>query len=368
MLLVQSKFFVFVYLLIISISIKAVYGLDDEQPFKINKLNLIWHKAQHSLGSGKLKDLKSDLTKHEFDQLTLKKMKAHNQDKDGIFEASIRKKLLNIMKKYSLEKYYDDIHPPVEDEHIRKKENLKILKEASPQSGEFKATFRDKRLDKLWKKAEQSSFTQEQLMILYDEFQHQQDKLDDHYETLNMIEEEIELKAKEGEKWENSIENTMDKENKRKPKKDEQKESPADKKNRLEENIHQVLKDKYSDIKKNIDNLHKKILSGEIVDGEGPFEEAAVNDLWSSAMKANFTGEELESLKEELGHYQNRIKKLKHYQVQFERNKIVSTKDSGDEIDNETKHLRKRVKELTHKVDKTHKSIEDRITKRRDEL
>ena len=338
------------------------------EQFKISKLNLIWTKAQHSVGPGKLKDLKTDLTKHEFDQLTLKKMKALNQDKDGLFEAAVRKKLLSIMAKYSLEQYYDDIHPPVENEHELKKDNLNKAKLASSNPiGELKSTFRDKKLDKLWKKAEQSGFTQEQLMILHEEFEHQQEKLDEHYDTMNLIEQELEKRNKEGERWENSIESNIDKEPKRKSTQNEVKESQSEKKARLDSNIHQVLKEKYSDIKKNIDKLHKKIISGKVDDNEAPFEEGPVNDLWSTAIQANFTASELESLKEELEHYQTRIKKLKHFQYELERNKIGSKDSSGDD-DDEAKHIRRRVKELAHKVDKTHKSLEQKIVTRREEL
>lgn len=366
-------------LIIIIITITAIKTVSleaqEESPFKINKLNLIWTKAQHSFGPGKLKDLRNDLTKHEFDELTLKKMKAHNQDKDGLFEAAVRKKLLSTMSKYSLERYYDDIYQPIETEHDRKKDNLKAVTEKPKNKdvktdSHLKITFKDKRLDKLWKKAEQSSFTQEQLMLLHEEFQHQQDKLDEHYEALNMIEEGLDRKMREGDKWENSIESTIGESDKKKLiKESKMKETPNDKKTRLDVNVQQSLNEKYSYIKRDIDKLHKKIISGQIGD-DGPFEENAVNNLWKAASDANFTTEELESFKEELEHYQNRIKKLKSYEVQFERNKIRDFKETspGAEIDPETKHLRKRVKELTHKVDKTHRNLEERIAKKRDEL
>lgn len=340
--------------------------LQDEL-FKISKLNLVWTKAQHSLGPSKLKDLKKDLTKQEFDEMTLKKMKAHNQDKDGLFEAATRKKLLSIMTKYSLERYYDDIHPPAGES-----KGQKVVDKSEPSMKDLKPTFRDKKLDKLWKKAEQSSFTQEQLMILHEEFQHQQDKLDEHYEMLNSIDQQLDERMKVSE---NSIESNIENETKGGSKRggksgSKKGESPSDKKARLDSNMHQALREKYSEIKKNIDQLQKKIASGKVDAKEGPFEEAPVNDLWSAAVQSNFTSKELESFKEELEHYQTRIKKLKHFEAQLERNRI-GTKDSlsyGEEVDDETKHIMKRVKELGYKVEKTHHTLERRIMNKREEL
>lgn len=341
--------------------------LAENELFKINKMNLIWAKAQHSLGETKLKDLKRDLSKHEFDELTLKKMKTHNQDKDGLFEASVRKKLLSIMKKYSLERYYDDIHPPIEKEHDLKRDNLdKIKKEDSMQSNNLKYTFRDKKLDKLWKKAEQSGFTQDQLMVLHDEFQHQQEKLDEHYDIMANIEQEIETKSFKAMREQNSIENTLENETGS----TQPLESPSDKKARLYKNLNQELKEKYSGIKRDIEKLHSKISSGKIETSQGPFEEQSVNQLWEAAVQTNFTSSELESFKEELEHYEVRIKKLRHFRVQLERNNVgFKNPLSQDDEDDDTKHIRRKVHELTSKVDTIQKNLEKRISmNRREEL
>lgn len=326
-------------------------ALSDGDLFKINKLNLVWTKAQHSLGSTKLKDLKNDLSKQELDELTLKKMKAHNQDKDGIFEAAIRKRLLSIMKKYSLDRYFDDISPAVD------------AGTSNTPTKELKVNFRDKKLDKLWKKAEKLGFTQEQLMTLQEEFQHHQDRLDEHYETMNELEEKLNSKHPQNDESSNSIEFMSSKENKH-SKKSSTRETPTEKKTRLDTNLQQTLKEKYSNLKKNIDELHQKILDKQI---EGPFEESLVNELWVAATQTNFSQADLESFKEELGHFEIRVKKLKHFQVQLERDSLVTSKDLNDEH-SETKHLRKRVKELSYKVDKIKKSLEQRIGEYRDEL
>lgn len=341
--------------------------LSENEQFKINKLNLVWAKAQHSLGSSKLKGLKNDLTKHEVDELILKRLKAHNEDKEGLFEASVRKRLLTILSKYSLERYFDDIHPPVNNEHKSKKENLHRAKiESDGTRYQTKEAFRDKKLDKLWKKAELSGFTQEELMVLHEEFQHQQDKISEHYEMMNSMEEELDAEGKKNGPEENSIEDKTENEQAGSKKED----SSFEKKQRLNMNTNQALREKYVDIKRNIDKLQRKIASGKIDDTAGPFEESPVNVLWSAAMKANFTNAELESLKEELEHYEHRIQKLKHFQVQLERDEIAGVKKSSSEVEDGdvTKHLRRRVKELSHTVDKIHSGIENKILKHRDEL
>lgn len=340
-------------------------ALAENEVFKINKLNLVWHKAQHSLGPSKLKDLKTDLLRHEEDELSLKKMRAHNQDKDGLHEAVVRRKLLAIMTKYALDRYYDDIHPNIKDEHNNKQDNLAKVKStpaADHDKAHLKAVFRDKRLDKLWKKAEQIGFSQEELMVLHDEFQHQQDKLDEHYEIMNNIEEEIEKKMKQRSAHENSIDHDSDRLDTKKPV------DPSDKKARLDENVHQVLKEKYKDIKKNIDKLHEKIIEPS---AKSMFKAKQVNDLWIAAMNANFTTEELQSLKDELEHYQSRIDKLQHFENELERDHIIKSKQSSsnaEDTDSDSKHIKKRVQELTQKVDKTHKTIENKIKRKREEL
>lgn len=353
----RPSIIIFSFTLVILVCLAGRVPADGEL-FKINKLNLVWSKAQHSLGSTKLKDLKHELTKHEIEELALKKMKAHNQDKDGLFEATTRKKLLTILAKFSLERYYDDLHPPSDKENSAKKSNLDKVKGDSSENVDQKPTFRDKKLDRLWRKAEQSGFTQEQLMILYEEFEHQQDKLNEHYDTMNHLEQEIERKSKGSDLDENSIEEGLP----------ITQETAEEKKLRLDANIHQSLKDKYGDIKKNYEKLRSKIVDRAIELVDGPFEEDQVNKLWLAAQNANFSEKELESLKDELAHFETRIKKLKHFENQLERDRIGAKDTFSSLDDHELKHVQKRVTELNKKVEKSQKSLEKKIENKRDEL
>lgn len=47
-----------------------------------------------------------------------------------------------------------------------------------------KSLFKDKKLNKLWQKAETAGFTQEELLALKEEFNHHQDKIDQYYSLL----------------------------------------------------------------------------------------------------------------------------------------------------------------------------------------
>lgn len=364
----------FLFLLAISsvltVTVLLVAAKDDDDSFRINKLNVIWGKAKHKFGTSKLKDLKKDLLKHQEDEILLKKMKATGKDKDGIFEATTRRNLLNILKSYSLDNYYDDVHPKVDDEsHRRKEANLEKVKfgDDDLKKDVLKAAFKDKRLDKLWRKAEKMPFTQEQLMMLQEEFQNQQDKLDQHYESMDALEEKVKAASK---RKENEIDNSLDESNhsfttsKKVNSKKDKKETQSEKKIRLNENTEQHLHENYKKIKKNIEALHKKISEGQ-PDPSKQFETDLVNELWDSAKRAKFNDEELEELKKELQNFQKRFKKLEHFTMELEKTKIYES-DNIEDVN--SKHIKRRVKDLEDKIEKTHKSIEKKISKRREEL
>lgn len=50
-----------------------------------------------------------------------------------------------------------------------------------------KSLFKDKKLNKLWQKAETAGFTQEELLALREEFDHHQDKIDQYYSLLHDV-------------------------------------------------------------------------------------------------------------------------------------------------------------------------------------
>lgn len=129
-----------------------------EKPFRMNKLNLVWSKAQHVsrqigvlvtiqiiyfrgyvfwIGLGlvhykpsnsifstfqrltepKLKSLYSDLMIQDKEELTLKRLKSDGSDKEGLKEAEIRRKLTNIMTAYGLREHFDEGAPARHKDH-----------------------------------------------------------------------------------------------------------------------------------------------------------------------------------------------------------------------------------------------------------
>lgn len=97
-------------------------------------------------------------------------------------EAELRKKLLNIMSMYNLLDQADDINNP------SKARPFKPLNEASDKHIN-KSLFKDKKLNKLWQKAETAGFTQEELLALKEEFGHHQDKIEQYYMLLQDVKE-----------------------------------------------------------------------------------------------------------------------------------------------------------------------------------
>lgn len=271
----------------------------------------------------------------------MKKLKADGQDKDGIKEAELRRRLSTIINKYGL----DDIKPTVG-------EDSNSILSNTDKSEEYynKQIFKDKKLDKLWSKAQKAGLTEEQLKILKEEFSHHQEKVSQYHQLMDKADEIEADKRRRGESWENSIERILEDEEPRHP------DSTV---------IHQALKEKHQDIKRGYEQLASKIKP---TDGSAlfdDFDEPQVQKLWDLAMKSDFTKDELASLKEELNHYQNRIRKLRHFQTEIENDSI-----SGKNVDEgfENKHLYKKVKELNYKVTKMHNELETRILQRHIEL
>lgn len=67
----------------------------------------------------------------------------------------------------------------------------------------------------------------------------------------------------------------------------------GEKRVKSENSLHQVVKEKHSDLKAGYDYLNSKV----VVQGGMEFEEPQVNSLWEMAKNASFTPQELDSLK-----------------------------------------------------------------------
>ncbi|KAL0881903.1 hypothetical protein ABMA27_001666 [Loxostege sticticalis] len=329
---------------------KGVEGVNFrtlEKPFRMNKLNLIWTKAQQRLTEPKLKSLYSDLMIQDKEEITYKRVKSEGGDKEGLKEAELRRKLTNIMSVYGLREHFGDSsgrqkehdsYNSATDDHINK------------------SLFKDKKLNMLWAKAEASGFTSEELAALKEEFTHHQDKIDQYYDILK----DVESGDKEG--FKNAVdEEEIDKFNEinHQLETNEINKDFLDKANLVREK-HRGLRDGY-------DRLHR-------ITAKGPknkeFIEPKVQGLWRMAAASNFTVDELASLKVELQHYESRLLKLRNLQADHVSNlekhhsKVAATGDKMDHFDHQQQMLKKHAR----KVEKMHDDLESRIRQRHTEL
>ena len=249
------------YTILLSVLVANIFcqfaGKDDiknyaslEDPFRMQKCNLLWNKARIKLTEKKLESLYSALKIQDKNELTLKKIKSEGGDKDGSKENEVRKKFNNLMLSYGLG------GTPEADE-------------ANPNPS--KTLFKDKKLQRLWEKAEQAGLNTEELIALQEEFKHHQRKVDEYHALL-------EIAGDKDSKRYNEVKVKLQQEE-------------FDIRNTNE------LSNRGKDLKSNYDRLHRLATNrGE----EGEFEEPKVAGLWKLAMNSNFTSLELESIREEL--------------------------------------------------------------------
>jgi alpha-2-macroglobulin receptor-associated protein len=155
-------------------------------PFRVAKLNLLWSKAVHRLTEPKLKSLFTELKIHDKEELAFKHQKSEKPKdfNDGMKEAELRKKLIGIMSTYDLLEVMD-----IEDVN-----NPELYKKHKPKEGKVKSDnyknkslFKDKKLNKLWERAELGGFTPEELETLKEEFLHHEEKVQMYYSMLEKL-------------------------------------------------------------------------------------------------------------------------------------------------------------------------------------
>ena len=133
--------------------IKNYASLED--PFRMQKCNLVWNKARTKLTDKKLESLFSSLKLQDKSELTLKRVRSEGGDKDGSLENEVRKKFNSILVTFGLGGTPED---------------------NAPGSSQFqsKTLFKDKKLQRLWEKAELAGIHGDELATLQDEFKHHQ--------------------------------------------------------------------------------------------------------------------------------------------------------------------------------------------------
>lgn len=152
-----------------------------------------------------MKSLFSELKLQDKEELQLKRLKADNLDKSGLKEAELRKKFGSILERYGLMEHFGgetDVNSNIADKH-----------------SDSNNIFKDKKLNKLWLKAESAGFTgkkikiasvksldinfysylETELKVLREEFIHHQEKVMQFY---SLMEEHNSQKLKDNSKSE----------------------------------------------------------------------------------------------------------------------------------------------------------------------
>uniref|UniRef100_A0A673B0Z0 Low density lipoprotein receptor-related protein associated protein 1 n=1 Tax=Sphaeramia orbicularis TaxID=375764 RepID=A0A673B0Z0_9TELE len=300
--------------------------------FRIAKLNQVWEKAQRmQLSPVRHAELHSDLKIQEKDELQWKKMKVEGLDENGEKEAQLRRNFNVILAKYGMDGKRDT--RPLESNYLKdhdtKEEDM----------------FADPRLNKLWNKAESSGkFSSEELMNLKREFQHHKDKIHEYNILMDTVSRTEEIHK-------NVI-------------------SPleGDAKEHVLHQKHTELKQKMRDLNQGFERLRK--LSHEGFSEDSEFREPRVIELWEAAKRANLSEDELDSLKEELHHFETKVEKHSHYQEQLElsHQKLRHVEALGDKEHikrNQEKYntLAEKTREIGYKMKKHMQDLNNKISR-----
>ncbi|KAK7929542.1 hypothetical protein WMY93_005937 [Mugilogobius chulae] len=299
--------------------------------FRIAKLNQVWDKAQRmQLSPGRQAELHSDLKIQEKDELQWKKLKVEGLDENGEKEAQLRRNFNVILAKYGMDGKRD----------TRTMES-NSLKDHDIKEGD---QFDDPRLDKLWNKAQSSGkFSSDELQSLKREFQHHKDKIHEYNLLMDTLSRTEEIHK-------NVI-------------------SPleGDTKEHVLHQKHTDLKLKMRDLNQGFERLRKISHEGFTEDSE--FREPRVIELWEAAKRSNLTQDELDSLKEELHHFETKVEKHNHYQEQLElsHQKLRHVESLGDEEHikrNQEKYntLAEKTREIGYKMKKHMQDLTNKIS------
>jgi len=179
-------------------------------------------------------------------------------------------------------------------------------------------------------------------MALQEEFRHHQQKVDEYHALL-------ELSGEDDDKRMNEI----------------QRELEGEVFNIRDTNeFHRKAKD----LKKDYDRLHRLATNQPM---ENEFLEPKVSGLWKLAQEAKFEPLELESLRQELLHYESRLEKMRFLQAEL---RLVDERHGGKygfDDDDKTEGrgiMDRKLNKHIEQVAKLHETLESRIMARHNEL
>ncbi|XP_055848923.1 alpha-2-macroglobulin receptor-associated protein isoform X2 [Episyrphus balteatus] len=319
-----------------------------QRPFRMSKLNLVWTKAQHRLTEPKLKSLYMELKIQDKEEIGWKQLNSQHKDKEGLKAAELRQKLIGIMSSYDLLDHFEETQDPIKTKAYKKYHDSDDHMNRS--------MFKDKKLNKLWEKAEVSGFSNEELKSLKEEFLHHQDKVDLYYSLL----ENVGSVPSKAEVHENAIDEELEAFNIIPGDNDNEIRTPAMETNVFHDNINQ-LRERHRGIKDHYDRLERMVSKGP---HSQDFIEPKVQGLWRVALSSNFSETELASIKSELHHFESRLLKLRHLHAEhaLQKHKYKNEKHQ-DKNNDRFEEMEEHIKKQTRKVEKIQENIEGQIFK-----
>lgn len=318
--------FVITLVLAVNLCIAAETGNESKRhsvKFRSGKVNQVWEKAvRKGLPALEMTDLYAELKHH--DEMMMEHKRTRSENDDGTRDAELADRLHEIMAKFSLGRKQEN---PSFDEV--NKSNLKHR------------FLEDPNLDKLWQTAQKyGKFSDDELSALETEFQHHRRKL----EELKMLNSEL---SEIDDMSDNSVEKQM------------KMQERSEKKNKIAE--------MYGDIQEGYERLSLKTKQKTLSAKSVPFTEPRVNALWEEAKKGNFSKEELDSIKEELKHFQTRVEKHLFFREQLKNSAEKISYHGGEDAAPQKhmdthNHLQTKVQDLAVKVKKLHHQLSKKLS------
>jgi len=343
----------FILTLILPIHGGGKYSLKSNLPpepknFRMNKINVVWEKAQSMLKSDQLDELYKALKRHDEKEIEYKHSKVNGrEDEEGELKADLINHFNEIIAKFGL---HDKLVAMLKPE-VKKSADInfnqvtddgdKSLSASSSSSKNSRSkpsastTFKDPKVEKLWKMAAESGFSTHELAELETELTHHETKQDELVRLLDGFDDGL---------FTNEVPQA----------------SLQPEENLSPEMNLKLRKTKAREIKETLtfeyDRLKNKVMSAD----EGGFADPKVQDFWRRAQRANFTEEELSSLKEELQHFQRKIEKhswisnrIEDAEADVKDGKMLNAVNHGE--------LREREKDFGLKIKKLVSYFEKRI-------
>lgn len=295
------------------LSLFQLKGLaNQEEKFRLKKYNEIWLKAQDKVPKNKLEKLGHILSKLDKQELDLKHQKHGSSSYNIDHEASLQTYLHQVLVDYGI------INPDTV--------NYSDLK------------FQDQRLQELWHKAvHDADYTREDLAVLKQEFEHIEGKLKethDMHQILETHDEQLDHKT------------------------------PVEQIKKMK-HLRKDFKNSHHDVNEMLINMGEKIESRKIYMGDDPekrFTDKRILDLWDSAKTSGkFSPSELDSVKDELMHFQTRVHKLNYWQRVGDNLRAKLKEENNDALRDEYEHSKRQITEHKKFIKKYHATVQQRI-------